>query len=56
MNAPDAQNPREEIACSNLAYAEMVYEQYLEDPSSVSEYWRAYFEASEQGASVANKH
>lgn len=47
--SPQDSNPQSDVACSNLAYAEMLYEQYLENPASVSDEWREYFDASSNG-------
>ena len=33
-----------ELAADNASYIEALYEQYLEDPSSVDSDWQAYFE------------
>ncbi|MEM6457051.1 MAG: 2-oxoglutarate dehydrogenase E1 component, partial [Acidobacteriota bacterium] len=34
---------------ANLAYVEAIYAQYLDDPTRVSDAWRAHFEALERG-------
>lgn len=44
MNDMKAQQSTSMLAGANTPYLEHVYEEYLRDPNSVSESWRAYFE------------
>ena len=49
------QEPLQEMNSSSLAFAEELYLEYLNDPDSVPEAWRTYFEEQPKNGLVGRK-
>ena len=52
---PQMQKPDHPINATNLAYVEQLYAQFVQDPSSVPEAWRAYFSGMDGEAETSDE-